>query len=208
MGATVSICNLTNVILNVALLQIGPLYFQNKVLPGDCVDFKTGRVWFTVEVKVWKNGTNNYNNAQRGLPIAAMSLGVPSVAGTAALWGSVIASNQRRSKQTDQLNNTIVSSGKVASTPYGLLGAVSAFNLVPAGLGAAAIAVNVGEKPIPRLYSSKKGVYINKERVRIDITGGPQMNTVVMLKSSDGQISGQTFDSFRTFPSLSIVVNK
>ena len=74
MGASVSICNLTNVIINVALRHAAPLHYQNLVVPGNCTSMKPGRVWFTVEARVWRNGTNDYNDAQVALPIAGAAL--------------------------------------------------------------------------------------------------------------------------------------
>lgn len=77
MGASVSICNLTAVIINIALKQVSPLYYENKVFPGNCATFQTGRVWFTVEARIWANGSNDYNEAQKILPAAGLGLLLP-----------------------------------------------------------------------------------------------------------------------------------
>lgn len=81
MGASVSVCNLTVIVLNVALKHLGPLYYHNQLMPGECAQFKTGQFWFTVEARVWKNGTNDYTDAMVGLPIAGLAQGVAAVAG-------------------------------------------------------------------------------------------------------------------------------
>lgn len=81
MGASVSICNLTFIAVNVALKQLGPLYFSNHLMPFDCVTFKPGKVWFTVEARVWKNGTNDYTNAMAALPVVGLHQAVGVVAG-------------------------------------------------------------------------------------------------------------------------------
>lgn len=84
MGASISICNLTAVIINVSLRHVSPLYYANQVQPESCVTFEPGRVWFTVEARIWTNGTNDYNEAQKILPPAGLGLLVPPlVAGIA-----------------------------------------------------------------------------------------------------------------------------
>lgn len=60
MGSTISIHNDTEVTLNIALSQVGPLYYQNCIAPGQCATFDVGKVWFTIEGRVW-NGENEYN---------------------------------------------------------------------------------------------------------------------------------------------------
>lgn len=96
MGASVSVCNLTTVIINVALRHASPLYYQNQVLPTQCAEFKTGRVWFTVEAKVWINGTNEYTDAQVALPIAGASLVAPVVAGFVTVVGLAEAGKRKQ----------------------------------------------------------------------------------------------------------------
>ncbi|XP_037027109.1 uncharacterized protein LOC119067914 [Bradysia coprophila] len=68
MGSTVSIYNETEVPLNIALCQVSPLYYQNLVRPGHCATFKVGKVWFTIEGRVW-NGDNEYDGIQVTEPI-------------------------------------------------------------------------------------------------------------------------------------------
>lgn len=53
MGSTASICNHTELILNVALSQLGPMYYENLLRPGMCMDREVGKVWFTVDGRVW-----------------------------------------------------------------------------------------------------------------------------------------------------------
>lgn len=59
MGSKVSIYNDTEVTLNIALSQVGPLYYQNFVRPGECFTADVGKVWFTIDGRVW-NGENDY----------------------------------------------------------------------------------------------------------------------------------------------------
>ncbi len=65
MGSTVSIYNETEVTLNIALSQAGPLYYQNFVKPGECFTAYVGKVWFTIDGRVW-NGENEY----KGIDVA------------------------------------------------------------------------------------------------------------------------------------------
>ena len=81
MGASVSICNLTFIAVNVALKHLGPLYYSNHLMPSDCVTFKPGKVWFTVEVRVWKNGTNDYTDAMAALPIVGLHQAIGAIGG-------------------------------------------------------------------------------------------------------------------------------
>lgn len=83
MGASVSICNLTLIAVNVALKHLGPLYYSNHLMPGDCVTFKPGKVWFTVEARVWKNGTNDYTDAMAALPVVGLNQAVGAIVGAA-----------------------------------------------------------------------------------------------------------------------------
>lgn len=68
MGSSVSIQNNTEVRLNIALSQVGPLYYRNLVSPGECATFHVGKVWFTIEGRVW-NGDNEYDGKQVAWPI-------------------------------------------------------------------------------------------------------------------------------------------
>ena len=52
MGASVSICNATNLILNIALQQAFPLFWENRVGPGQCMDRKVTGI-FTVYAEEW-----------------------------------------------------------------------------------------------------------------------------------------------------------
>lgn len=74
MGSTISICNATNIILNLALAQIGPLYYENKVLPGECWKVKTGKSFFTVNANFYTGEDNIYTDWSVAKPIIETSL--------------------------------------------------------------------------------------------------------------------------------------
>ena len=44
------IINLTNIILNVAICQVGPLYYQNKLLPGETMHRSLGELFFAKQI--------------------------------------------------------------------------------------------------------------------------------------------------------------
>ena len=101
MCASVSVCNLTAIVLNVALKQLGPLYYSNQLMPDTCAEFKTGRVWFTVEARVWKNGTNDYDDAMAVLPIVGLQQAVGSVAVGIVQGIDIERSNKKLMEEND-----------------------------------------------------------------------------------------------------------
>lgn len=74
MGSTVSICNATNIILNLALSQVGPLYYQNNVKPGECMKRDVGKVWYTIKANVYTGQENVYNDWSVAKPIVGYSI--------------------------------------------------------------------------------------------------------------------------------------
>ncbi|XP_021960806.1 uncharacterized protein LOC110856622 [Folsomia candida] len=69
MGSTISIVNETNCILNIALKQVTPLYYENKVMPGQVVKREVGKIWFTVEATLW-SGFNDYDDVLKDLSLS------------------------------------------------------------------------------------------------------------------------------------------
>lgn len=69
MGATLSFCNATNLILNLALYQVGPLYYHNRVYPGQCWKQDTGRVHFTLSGRIYTGEDTVYTPWSVTLPI-------------------------------------------------------------------------------------------------------------------------------------------
>ncbi len=53
MGSTVSICNATNLLINIFLSQVVDLYYEFKVKPNECMTRSVGKVWFTVKAEIW-----------------------------------------------------------------------------------------------------------------------------------------------------------
>lgn len=83
MGSTVSVCNATNIILNLALAQLDPLYYENKVSPGECWRVTTGKSFFTIEANVYNSEDNLYTDSSVVKPMIAASMVViePGTAG-------------------------------------------------------------------------------------------------------------------------------
>lgn len=73
MGATLSFCNATNLILNLALSQVGPLYYENHVYPGQCWRQNTGAVHFTLSADVYTGQDNVYTDWSVAKPILVWS---------------------------------------------------------------------------------------------------------------------------------------
>lgn len=96
MGATVSVCNLTLITINVALKQLGPIYYVNQLEPDGCASFKTGRVWFTIEAKIFNRyQSNDYDLSQSViLPVGTTLLTTGLV--TTALNGYDLADANRK----------------------------------------------------------------------------------------------------------------
>ncbi|KAK0557700.1 hypothetical protein OC846_000267 [Tilletia horrida] len=94
----IRIVNDTQVPLHIALTQVGPLHWQNNVEPGQTAVLKPGPVFFTIQARIARGVNNEYDNLQRFLPIAVVSvsvvtLGVGAVyfAGAYAAAGSASA---------------------------------------------------------------------------------------------------------------------
>lgn len=87
MGATVSVTNQSDVPVNIAVKQVGVLYWKNYVLPGETVCWDLGRVWVTIEAIVDNelDGRTRYRELDRILPIALATGGVLAVAGGAVV---------------------------------------------------------------------------------------------------------------------------
>ena len=82
---TVTFVNETQVPLNICLKQVSPLHYANKVQPGGGrAAMHTGKVWFTVQVRV-DRGDNGYDKFQTYAPIAAITIGVLSL-GAGAIY--------------------------------------------------------------------------------------------------------------------------
>ena len=70
-------------------------------MPGECATFKTGQVWFTVEARVWKNGTNDYNDAMVALPIVGLQQGIAAIGSAVANMRSIQEANEEKKRTFD-----------------------------------------------------------------------------------------------------------
>jgi len=72
--------------------QVTPLYYQNEVYPGDCVQREVGKVWFTLEAKLW-NGNNGYDTLEDIVfPITMITLAALTVLAGGIATSGLLAS--------------------------------------------------------------------------------------------------------------------
>ncbi|UZJ53437.1 hypothetical protein CBS101457_002757 [Exobasidium rhododendri] len=98
---TITIYNDTQVPLHISLRHVSPLYYVNNVRPGTPAVFKNvGRVWFTIEARIARGGTDNNEYtmveslaAPIGISLCVLSLGAGAVwvAGATTAAGGVTA---------------------------------------------------------------------------------------------------------------------
>lgn len=83
-GGGLQVCNGTPLDLHISLRQLGPMYYQNWVRPGECMTRNgIGNVWFGIQARV-ATIENEYNDCQVAMPIVgavctALSLVCPLV---------------------------------------------------------------------------------------------------------------------------------
>ena len=70
MGGALTVCNRSNVPLHISLDQAGPLFYENHVLPGECMHRDVGRVWFTINAKL-ATQANEISDGKVAMPIVA-----------------------------------------------------------------------------------------------------------------------------------------
>ncbi|RWS31973.1 hypothetical protein B4U80_12996, partial [Leptotrombidium deliense] len=90
MGSTVSICNHSFLVLNIALSQIGPLYYENNVQPGECMVRKVGKVWYRVEARP-DMYVNRYTDKDVALPIIESVLAAFTAGATVVVAGDMLS---------------------------------------------------------------------------------------------------------------------
>ncbi len=88
MGGGISVCNKTGVEVIVALSQVGPLHWI-RVRPGETKKINCGKVWFTVNAKLWDGSEpSDWDVAKPfviGIGAAAVVVGVAAVIAVAAV---------------------------------------------------------------------------------------------------------------------------
>lgn len=67
--------------IHVALKQVGVLHYHNNLRPGERVEFRCGRVWFTVSVrKTTDDDANEFRTRDIVVPIIGATLTAASIA--------------------------------------------------------------------------------------------------------------------------------
>ena len=197
MGSTVSIYNATNVTLDMALSQVGPLYYENMVLPGErfrrdvgkkvqntiikhkyfaCShdhgknDFiiTAGKVWFTIEAKCYTGEDKAYSDWSVAKPIIDWSL--VGLGGAGAVIGVIPA----------------VASGVGAIVGAGvrtglMTGISNAGTILTVGATAGKCAMNFTPEAaaavLKKLHISSAGWYFGSDRT-LYVCGGPRASQV------------------------------
>ena len=164
MGSTVSICNATNIILNLALAQVSPLYYENKVSPGECWRVTTGKSYFTIEANVYNSEDNLYTDQSVVKPIIAASIVVVgdgtagSGPGTAFLIrASGFGLNYDKSQYVKIINNKLSTS----STAWDLTSPRTIY--IRGGPPASAVTRNGFHQEINLRDTSFEGINISKD---------------------------------------------
>jgi len=75
MGGQVSVLNSTPYKLAISLNQVGPLYYDNNVVPNETFQRNVGAVWFTVKAIVNPDGNSIYSDWSVAAPIVAITGG-------------------------------------------------------------------------------------------------------------------------------------
>jgi len=192
MGSAASICNATNIILNLALSQVGPLYYQNRVMPGECWKQGVGKVWFTVDASLYTGKEDIYTDWSVARPITSWSLiGIGTA--TALVGGVVLIKAGAASAAVGSAATVASSASSVASFSSGAT-LVNTFTTGAGGL--TAIGTTAGgtfatgggivlevldsgdvEKAFKNLSVSEAGFYFGSDRT-IYIAGGPPKDHV------------------------------
>ena len=182
MGSKLTIHNRTSVIMNIALKQVGNLYWKNQLMPDEewtvevgkldefeiklCNNIASGKVWFTIEVKLWKSdGSNDYTMAGAIVPVLTTSATVVGLTAGIAIPVAGAAGFTAARVTMDAIR------------PIG----AAAFHFVPSGVNFVFNLLNKIKSEPPWLTSH--GEYMSGDK-RYEIVGGPHASEVT-IKYSD-----------------------
>lgn len=165
MGGGLSICNKTSAVAHISFSQVGSLYYQNYVNPGDCMTRNgIGNIHVTINARLGIQG-NEYNDGDIALPIAtcvasAFSLVCPTV--------GVIATG---------MEAICLSAGFAISSAITTTGSCAML----IGMGSAGVVAVIGSMSIANAVKdiaiSDSGYYTNCKRW--DLIGGPSTIEVI-----------------------------
>lgn len=85
--------NRTHLPLSISLDQIGCLYYQNKLLPGQVFDRNTGGVWFTINAKIYDPNSPKTTDFTCALPIATTTIGALAAVAVGPAYAAQYAAN-------------------------------------------------------------------------------------------------------------------
>ncbi|CAD7702096.1 unnamed protein product [Ostreobium quekettii] len=174
MGGTISIRNDTPFVMQVSLDQVGPLYYSNKVQPGQTFFRKTGSVHFTVKCR-WYQG-KDISDWSVAAPILYTTVGAVTLAAFGAVAAAAVAG-------AAAAEAGVVAAGGAAAAGAAEVAAVDVGAAVAGGMaggvvGAGATAGIVGANPSEGLCTTRLG-----EQTLHWVDGDRRMNAASSLKA-------------------------
>ena len=179
--------NRSTIPLTISLDQVGCLYYENNVLPGQTFDRDTGAVWFTIRAKLYdpKQRTNNWACAEPvieyvgGALMAAATMGA-GLAWTAGAEAAVAAGAEAgAAAAAESAAESIMSSMAKEAIKKILVGAgLTSMGVAFADdLAANTAATNKGE------YAGPPWPFRCKHKPEYEITGGPDWSKLKGAKT-------------------------
>ena len=170
--------NRSTIPLTVSLDQVGCLYYQNNLKPGQTFDRDTGAVWFTIRAKLYDN-KHELNTWACAEPVAEFVAAAFVAVVTAGTGGAAVAGAEAASAEV-AVQSTARAMITAALKKYAASGAL-------AGLGAAATArleANTSAH-LTGAYAGPPFPFRCTNKPEYEIVGGPDLSLFVGMKSED-----------------------
>eukprot|EP00803_Ostreobium_quekettii_P005644 evm.model.scf_364.1 EVM.evm.TU.scf_364.1 scf_364:83231-83923(-) len=174
MGGTISIRNDTPFVIQVSLDQVGPLYYSNKVQPGQTFFRKTGSVHFTVKCR-WYQG-KDINGWSVATPVLFTTVGAITLAAFGAAAAAAAAAEA--AAEASAVATWWAAAGGAAEVAAVDVGAAVAGGMAGGVVGAGATAGIVGANPSEGLCTTRLG-----EQTLHWVDGDRRMNAARSLKA-------------------------
>lgn len=171
--------NRSTIPLTVSLDQVGCLYYQNNLKPGQTFDRDTGAVWFTIRAKLY-DSQHELDNMACAEPVAEFVVSALIAAVTAGMGGAAIGAADVGAEAGAEAAaaSTARAMATAALKKYAVSGAL-------AGMGAAAVAryqANTSAH-LTGAYAGPPFPFRCTHKPEYEITGGPALYLFVNLKS-------------------------
>ena len=171
--------NRSTIPLTVSLDQVGCLYYQNNLKPGETFDRDTGAVWFTIRAKLY-DSQHLLDNLACAEPVAEFVASAIIAAVTAGVGGAAIGAAEAGAEVGAEAAaaSTARAMATAALKKFGMSGAL-------AGMGAAAVAryqANTSAH-LTGAYAGPPFPFRCTHKPEYEIVGGPALSLFVNLKS-------------------------